>query len=52
MQREARLVLMDQLQSLAEGEEFQMGERRRERLNDTIDELTCHHVCLKVLTCS
>jgi hypothetical protein len=43
-----RLVLIDQLQRLAEGEEFQMEERRKERLNDTIDQLRRHQAAARV----
>jgi len=43
-----RLVLIDQLQRLAEGEEFQMEQRRKERLNDSIDQLRRHQAAARV----
>jgi hypothetical protein len=43
-----RLVLIDQLQRLTEGEEFQMEQRRKERLNDTIDQLRRHQAAARV----
>ena len=44
----ARLVLIDQLQRLVDGEEFQMEQRRKERLNDTIDQLRHHQAAARV----
>ena len=43
-----RRALIDQLQRLAEGEEFQMEQRRKERLNDTIDQLRRHQAAARV----
>src|SRR5689334_8620672 len=43
-----RLALIDQLRRMAEGEEFQMEARRKERLEETIVELRRQHAAASV----
>ena len=43
-----RRGLIEQLQRLADGEEFQMEHRRKERLNEAIDQLRRHHAAARV----
>jgi len=43
-----RHVLIDHLRRLAEGEEFHLEKRRKERLAHTIDQLRRHHAAARV----
>ena len=43
-----RRVLIDHLRRLAEGEEFQMEHRRKERLNHAVDQLRRHQTAARV----